>query len=290
MIPINEKKGLIVLMLLALFAPALTAQESEFIPGDDRIIEKDILRRIQKELGTDIAREKSEAEAEEEKKAEAVRKAAQADPTVKTVTLSLKDQRRVSGKVVLSQSYVAITPENSVQEIQVPIEEIRSLEFTEWKARRLRVLPSPQQGAKPARTADSAANSPAEPAEVEEGSAGAAAESAAEPAATAGQTGSAGSVRIYFLPTKCRVTRADESVVEGSCQSMDWLGFSLSGQTVGSFRAYYAEERSLPEGGALELEKSLDSIEATTPVDTVTSIELGGTFRESNSGTAARTD
>ena len=270
------------------------AQDSQFVPGDDRIIEKDILQRIQEELGTDIAREKQDVREAQAAEAEAARRAANVDKTLRSVTLSLKDNRQVSGTVVLSQRSLVVVPDSSTQELEVPLEEIRSLEFTEWKARRLKVVNAPARASaeNAPESGDSEQNS-ADAAEGQNPEAAAAGagnpEGADSQAAAASQTQTASNVRVYFMPSRCRITRADDSVIEGRCRSMDWLQFSLSGSTVGAFRTYYAEERELPEGGVREVEQSLETMEAESPVDTVISIELGGFMPESNSGTAART-
>lgn len=281
-------KGLSLIILLAfvaLFVPQVMAQDSEFIPGNDRIIEKDILRRIQEELGTDIARDKPKAEEVEARKAEKERVH---DSTIRTITLSLKDQRKISGTVVLSQASVFITPENVSQEVIIPLEEIQTLEFTEWKARRLRVNEAPAQTGEKSPGADVPAENQEEAEKTEGEAPTATGEDSGSSPETAQPAKKAVSVRIYFLPTKCRVTKSDETVLSGRCQAMDWLQFNLSGKSAGGFRTYFAEERPLPQGGPQELEKSLDSLEAETPVNTVISVELGGFIQKPNSGTAIR--
>ena len=254
------RRGSVLFVVLLLCMPGFTlgAQENEFVPGDDRIIEKDILKRIQQELGQDIAREKPKAVNIEVTAAEKS-DASQGDQGTRSVTLALKTGRTVAGSVVLSQESVTLRPEGGVREIRVPMRDIQRIEFLEWKAARVRML---------------AAREPA----AETPDAGEAAPETGGPR-----------VRIYFLPTRCRVVKTDGTTVDGGCNSMNWLHFNMDGGPGSEpLRTYFVEERPLPGGGAEELERSLPELEGEAPVDTVISVELGGFARETGSGTARR--
>ncbi len=268
-------KGLVLAVGIGIFCASglwaqAPAQESEFIPGDDRIIEKDILKRIQEELGQDIAREKPRAKEEKKEKDSGARTPA-LDLGLRGLVLNLKEGKQITGKAVISQHTLYIRPENSVQEVALPVEEIRRVEFVEWKALRLRVLSPGEKTAAEPSTRAAGENAEAPDATPNDGE--------TEGTGTAVTANTTAALRVYFLPTRCRVTRQDESVVEGRCNSMDWLQFNLTDQAARGFRTYFTEERPLPEGGAKELEKTLATLKAETPVDTVVSVELGETTR-----------
>lgn len=120
---------LMLLLMLLLVAPAYG---EDFIPGDGTIAEKDILSRIEKELGEDLT--------PAQKKVRTRSLPTQTTPKEKEqrvffLRLRLENKSVVSGRVFLAQKELVLHERSKGEAVRhrIPISDIRSLKFENWK-------------------------------------------------------------------------------------------------------------------------------------------------------------
>ncbi len=107
-----------------------------FVPGDSQINERDILDRMTLEIG-----EKNPSKSKPDA-SQSVQRTTSITPVdaSQTITLTVKSGEKTGGKVLFSQKHFVLLPDHTSQKAWIPLKEIRSVSFKDWKP--VIVLPS----------------------------------------------------------------------------------------------------------------------------------------------------
>lgn len=117
---------------------AQDARDTDFIPGSSSIEENAILRRMERELGQEFTPKSTRPEQPKEEDKMARQKAA-AGPPQFSVTVVTEAERRIEGRIAITQPAVELTENQNGVAVRhrIPVPEIGQIEFLDWRAVRL---------------------------------------------------------------------------------------------------------------------------------------------------------
>ncbi|MCR9145513.1 MAG: hypothetical protein NXI24_24955 [bacterium] len=216
--------GAVLLPVLLLWSSADSSaqdrRESEFVPGSSSIEEREILRRMERELGQEFTPRASRSTVTK-RQTDPKRKKTNGPPRFNVTLVTGRDQR-IAGRIALTQTALELTEDQNGVAVRhrIPVPEIGQIEFLDWRAVRLHREPGGEAR------------------------------------------------RVLYFPTRCRLTRKDQTQLEGAFAAFDWLEFRMqSGLSFGSYRTYFSVDPNNPEGPA----SAANSADAAADPDAETS-------------------